>query len=225
MTTTTSMYYPEPEAVICHYIAAKEKEGGIVASIFRDIGKHPPKENYRCHFRQMERLFDPKFEGPKDVVFLQACPSGRPFQGFEAETQKMVMTLTSYFNLLNFFRHDYDGIKQKMDIEKKRFSDGNGRFNLCNEIYFIGPGGVIIKHLIDTSNGMDLVGNVKYSSKQNKKTFSLTYSEEGMDGMYLPLSTIIKLSETTDKLFYTLYPDKMPFQSKDDSPMRKKARS
>ena len=44
-------------------------------------------------------------------------------------------------------------------------------------------------------------------------------------GILLPLPPMIKLSESYDTLYYSLYPDKAHFQSKLSSPGRKKSRT
>jgi len=196
-------FYPDEGSLVHHFIPGKEKEQGVQATIFRDVGRNPLTEEYQSYMRQVDKLYDSKSEVPKDVVFFQISQTGKPFERFDNEKAKLVMSYVAYVQLLLFYRNDYEKAVARIQAERKKFDNPLQRFLVHPEVSISGPVNCLWKINIDCRKDLELSLTVDYVAKTKAKSVYLKYNTDEY-ALYLPHAPMVKLAESMDKMLSTI---------------------
>lgn len=201
------MYYTtlDPLAVLDHFVDAKEREGGARAIIVRDLKKNTlVPEEFKPYVKDANDLFDPLYEGLRNVVFFQTSTPGRPFGYFDKEKTSMVMTLYAYGQLMKFFKERYEEVLKRLDGDKTLLMGTDSWTLLYSDSRYIGHSSYTYRKLLESQKHNELHVYIQYNTVLKKTSVHLKYAHEDAPPICLPPTAMTKLALSSERTFQSL---------------------
>jgi hypothetical protein len=183
--------YERREATaVCNFLPSSEKEYGVQCIIFKE--HNSPKEYTTKHINVVKTIVSGK--PCKDIAFLHVSLPGKAFDLFDNEKYKLVLLASAYFQLLEFFKNDFNNVIKRMDEESPGLKSKKDWIFAEPMVSYRGLADIKASVQLDSgpSYSLDLV--ITRRLDINKTSIVLGYSDDTMGLLSLPHTTFLQLS-------------------------------
>ena len=163
---------PSPAAQLYHTMKASEVEHGVQAIVVRHF--QPLPSLFQGETGRVQRLLESKPSVPNALVFLQMCEPGRTFGPYDQTTHRLVMTVSNYLKILDFFGKKWKEVYAKIQFDMNTMREGKDWIRIAPGLYFQGHGLLSFVHQFDDGLGM----RVTCDSESNSFQAFLEYEDE-----------------------------------------------